>query len=312
MSRFIEQLRNVPGLINIQITPDHLTDRTIHAGEIELSFLNISFDIDLSAGPHSVRNENKFKFVSRSFYHSVGTLIFPQFNTEDPSDGVFRVREYLKSYLKEPYCLNVIGPSPFHADFFIRRTNFFGVEIEKLRGYDTIKVYVSATENKEIIDQIFNELEDELDLFYLIRQSEHSQFEEWDDVSEKVSEAIKQIDFFSYKPADQFTLLRPKRLIVAMQALSEFEAKTLTLPAFLNERLRGILDLGKDNLLSYAKKDIENFYTFPIESSQNLLKFVSEIRGKTAATTTSYITMLLNVLLTTGIAIALYQLGIKP
>jgi len=131
MSRFIEQLRNVPGLINIQITPDHLTDRTIHAGEIELSFLNISFDIDLSAGPHSVRNENKFKFVSRSFYHSVGTLIFPQFNTEDPSDGVFRVREYLKSYLKEPYCLNVIGPSPFHADFFIRRTNFFGVEIEK-------------------------------------------------------------------------------------------------------------------------------------------------------------------------------------
>ncbi len=307
-----ENLRNIPGINNIHIKPEPLTFKMLPDGEIKLSsFLTIEFEIDLSAGPHSLQDENNFIFYSRPFYDSVVTLIFPKFNSNDPSSSIYRVREYIKSYLKKPYSLEVVGPSPFHADFFVHKTNFFRVDIVKTRGYDKNNVHVKSSKPNEIVEEIFRELGDELNLFYLIRQCEKTHIEYWRNVSEAVAKALRPVGFFSIGLVDQFTWLRSSRLGHAMQKLAEFEAQSLSLPQIIEQRFGDTYDAGGAYLISYNKKENKEFASFPTDSTQNLLKFVAEMRGRNASTITSYVTIFLNVVLTTAVAVTLYLLGIK-
>lgn len=313
ISRFLEELRKIPGVENISIKPDPLVYKHItpHEGEVDLSsFLDLEFNIDLSAGDFSEEGHNKFRFVSGSQHDSIVTTIFPYFETQEPSVGIYRVREHIRSFLNHPYSLDVIGPSPFHADFFIHRTNFFGVDIEKTRGYDCIQVHVSSNVDSDIIDEIYQEIADEINLFYLVRSTEEVRSEAWAKVEEIVFKVLKKPAFLSVALEEQFSF-RHNYLAQAMQSLAEFEANSLRLSQLINERFTKTYSTGKNFLISYIEKEKSEVYEYPVESTQNLLKFIADSRGRTQATINTYVNTIVNVLLGFGVAVTLYLFGIN-
>lgn len=312
ISNFLEQLRKIPGIENISIKQDSLVFKNItpHEGEVNLSFLDLEFDIDLSTGSFSKEGENKFKFISRTQYDSVVTIVFPYFETQDPSMGIMRVREHIRSFLTSPYSLEVIGPSPFHADFFIHRTNFFGVDIQKSRGYDHVNVHVESSTNDDVIDEVYGELVDELNLFYLVRNTELMRIRSWVEIKKLVSKILEKPKFLSISIEDQF-FFRPNYLAKAMRALAEFEADSLIFNQIINERFTSTYSTQKDFLISYINEEKNDVYKYPVESTQNLLKFIADSRNKVRETFNTYVNTIVNVILGAGVAIALYFLGIK-
>lgn len=312
ISSFRTELLEIPGVKNVFIKPDPLVHKHItpHGGEVSLSFLDLEFDIDLSAGDFSIEHENKFKFVSRAQYDSVVTTIFPYFKTENPSMGIMRVREHIKSFLNDPYNLEIVGPSPFHADFFIYKTNFFGIDITKNRGYDHIQIHVKSNNDSNVIDEIYQELAGELNLFYLVRNTEVARSESWLEVEELISKVLEKPRFLSTSIDEQFSF-RHNYLDKAMQLLAEFEADSLGFGQLINERFDNTYSTGKSFLVSYVETERNEVYEYPVESTQNLLKFIADSRGRAQETINTYVNTIVNVILGFGVAIALYILRIK-
>jgi hypothetical protein len=312
ISALHEELRKIPGIENVSIQPDARVYEHIipYNDEVVLSFLDIEFEIDLSAGDFCEEGKNKFRFVSRNQFDSVITTIFPYFETENPSSGIIRVREHIRSFLNYPYTLEVTGPSPFHADFFINKTNFFGVDIKKTRGYDIIEVHVSSTSDSDVIEEIYENLAGEFDLFYLIRTVEVKRQEFWNELKELVSKVLHTPNFLSLSIQDQFPFRR-NYLLTAMGSLAEFEAESLSCNQLINERFTNTYNIERNFLRSYIEEEKKSVYEYPIESTKNLLKFIADSRGRTRGTINTYVNTVVNIILGFGVAVALYFLGIK-
>ena len=96
-----------------------------------------------------------------------------------PSDSVRLLRVYLErefEKLATPVSFEYIGPSPFHADFFLRPGEAsldhpFVLEETKRRGYnDLVFKYSQDRSSDDALDDLFDELSVELSLFYEIQR----------------------------------------------------------------------------------------------------------------------------------------------
>jgi hypothetical protein len=137
-----------------------------------------------------------------------------------------------------------------------------------------------------------------------------SRIESWSEVEGLVTKVLKKPKFLSISIKEQFSF-RHNYLGQAMQALAEFEANSLAIAQIINERFTNTYSTGKSFLISYIEQERTEVYEYPIESTQNLLKFVADARGRTQGTINTYVNTIVNVILGFGVAIALYFLGIK-
>lgn len=96
-----------------------------------------------------------------------------------PSDSVRLLRVYLErefEKLASPVSFEYLGPSPFHADFFLRPGEVsldqsFVLEETKRRGYnDLVFKYSQDRSSDEALDDLLDELSGELSLFYEIQR----------------------------------------------------------------------------------------------------------------------------------------------
>lgn len=311
ISRFVEELRRVPGIENVSIKPDPLCYKEIfpNNGVVNLSFLNLEFEIDLSAGDFCKEGENKFYFVSRMQYDSILTFVFPRFETNNPSDSIYRVREHIKSFINSPYELDVLGPSPFHADFFIEKTNFFNVSLEKTHGYDKVLVYVMSNSDRDIVEELYKNLSYEFDVFYLLRNIDSAHIELWGEVQNLVSRAIGKPSFFSWRFEDQF-YFRHNYLGKAIRSLAEFEAHSIYSKQLAERRYSQVYSVNSGYLSFYLNEEIKENYQYPIKTTQNLLTFISDSKNKDREIFHTYVNTFVNVVLGVGVALMLYHFGV--
>lgn len=147
--------------------------------------LFIPFRVQSELFPHeSVEMQTTtetFRVTVRESFHGPSSFVECVGATDkcSPSDSVRLLRAYLEREFKKlvtPVSFEYLGPSPFHADFFLRpgaatADQFFVLEETKRRGYnDLVFKYNQNRSPDEALDDLFDELSDELSLFYEIQR----------------------------------------------------------------------------------------------------------------------------------------------
>lgn len=202
--QYIEDVRaalaSLPSLSELAISFDEafagslvVTDElsSLQDGEIfpRVMRLEISFTIFI---PHRVQAElfpdepgamrtttETFRIKLKDSYHGPATFVECVDSAEgcSPSDSVRLLRVYLKrefAKLSTPVVFESLGPSPFHANFYLQPSETEDHEILmeeiKHRGYnDLVFKYSDAASADEVLEFLYDELSDELGLFYDIQ-----------------------------------------------------------------------------------------------------------------------------------------------
>ena len=123
-------------------------------------------------------------------------------NLTEPSDAVVLIREYLKKYKPDGSSVEFqwIGPSPFHADFYIEESTNNEFRYDKKAGYDAVFFPIPPGEDKTEIAWFMSQLEEEitkeLGLYYSLIQSRNRLNEQWGLFSDRVENIL---DFVAEK-----------------------------------------------------------------------------------------------------------------
>jgi hypothetical protein len=221
-------LQSISNISNIYISTDPISgasfDIQSEPPSVEaytfplIAFLQIEFELYIPFRiQEQIARTKKYPFeklsTERFFvsifhaYHCPVTYIEPAGATgsDDPSDAVIIVREFIKEQSKisrsDYIDFQVLGPSPFHADFYIKEPGnkedaiwLFWHEDYDMPGYDTIEFFFDPDafdSIEEARDFIFSEIKQEFDLFYYITQIENRRSLEWDELKEKVDSIIR-------------------------------------------------------------------------------------------------------------------------
>lgn len=306
---FSENLRNIPGLSSLRVEPEFNSPTMLVKGTNQLRFLNISFDINLDID-HKFRDGNdKFRIISRAFFDVPITIIASQSSLDNPSSGVVKVREYLRKYLRGDYSLEVIGPSPFHADFLLKKKSLrFRVDIIKQRGYDQIEILSTRTNNIDAFEEFFEEIADELNLFYLMNDVELFRVKQWGVVQEKIDKLQANITDSWFDRMRRKLLFSPY-IGDIMESVISFESMTLSMSQLVDQRYE---DTQRKYLAQYLEKERKGSHIYPVESVRRLLDFQSSRRSQFNQNLVTTVNTIVSVLLTALITYLFFKVGIRP
>lgn len=225
-----------------------------------------------------IQAEN-FSVLIKHEYHGPITFIecLDATDESNPSAAVRLLREYLKrefNKLKGPVSFEYLGPSPFHANFFVQKAeDVEGIRIEEItqRGYhDFVFHYGEAEETKDILTNVYEHLRDEVDTFYEIQRravrfmgKSDSLVDSWRKLSALVSEPGHVFNIFNkfriYKGASKF-----------INDLYEFQAEHVVEEKGVNQIINGAYKKGMEkNLEKYIRQKIEKFPSFPTDPLLN-------------------------------------------
>lgn len=128
-------------------------------------------------------------------YHGPVTLIegldLEEIGRTKPSDAVVVVREYLKAKVEEAEAglqLEFIGPSPFHANFFVTEDDSMEedsrVEHAQIPGYDVIKFRVTPKIFESSAAWLLSEIGDQFAFFYHLKRLGRRRLVKWTFIEE--------------------------------------------------------------------------------------------------------------------------------
>ena len=129
-----------------------------------------------------------FMVRTQYFYYGPVTIVecldVDDSQHDDASQAVVVVREYLKRKLAEAETdiqIEVVGPSPFHADFCVFENEGKGthVEYEEKRGYDRIRLHLPSYVSERHTEWILNWMGDLLSFYYHLIRLDNWQMKQW-------------------------------------------------------------------------------------------------------------------------------------
>ncbi len=177
----------------------------------EVSFdLNIPFRRQNELGaPWSSEQTKTRTFRVHMRYPFYSPVAFVELVGDRPggmgASGVKVVREYLEVQLAETgdaLAYESVGPSPFHADLEIRIGKDAGADGPRFKwerleayGYDSIVFWWGDTSipTSEISGRLFKELEEELDVFYLIASNNLKKHSSWARLEELAGDVVARL-----------------------------------------------------------------------------------------------------------------------
>jgi hypothetical protein len=128
------------------------------------------------------------------------TLQDPASGDRDPATAIQVVREFLVRELrpnKSPIRFEFLGPSPFHAECSLRLIDAaaagngaFAVSHIERRGYDLLRFtsdHIEYDSAEDAAEDLFQELDEELGLFYAINANEAQARIQWQSIEEQVN-----------------------------------------------------------------------------------------------------------------------------
>lgn len=130
-----------------------------------------------------------FMVRTRYFFHGPVTFIecldLDDREHEDPSDAVIVVREYLRQKLGEcgaNVALEVIGPSPFHANFFVfdaTDSDRPRVEHVERRSYNVINLHIPQQAPEIRPEWLLDWMGDHLSFYYDLKRLDRERIMQW-------------------------------------------------------------------------------------------------------------------------------------
>lgn len=208
-----------------------------------------------------------------------------------PSTAVQIIREFLKQEFKkvDSPCINFdfLGPSPFHADFYVfekhdesnnaeqRPADIFACDYWPMPGYDKIVFrydpkHYSLDEAKAYAKY---KILDELGFFYNVIQERVLTRRSWDEVNDIIIDRLISMQRSEGVRGFSERLLKGPRLISeALILIAEFESEYLRSDSV---RRREYIDLYQKSPESCVKhlidKEIQNQYIYPTEQMRALI-----------------------------------------
>lgn len=269
-----ECLKNIPGIDSLKIEEEFDAPSKLPIGKHTLSFLNIFFEIDVSGDPQFSGNDNIFKVLIRQEFDAPLTIIYSEKETERGSNNIYTVREYIKKYIKGNCNLDVIGPSPFHADFYFKtNSKEFNVAIlRQHRDYDKIVIDSTKENFSDVFDEILEHVGSELNLFYLIQSIDSDMILMWSEINNKLQNIKRDTDTSFFRKFKDWFLLNTK-ITDIMQDIISLESNSIFMSQLIKERYAQTYSTKNEDLKIYIENAIENKNEFPVNSVKKLLDF---------------------------------------
>jgi len=246
-------------------------------------------------------NTENFRVYTEIAYHFIVTYI-ELLNSKDncsPSDGVIVIREFLKKQFKKTKSnirFECLGPSPFHADFFIKpgrdkdsgkyRKGLHSEKIEK-RGYNLFNFYYDSSyfsDTTDLTQDVFKLLLDEVSLYYNIVLHDNLKNLGWEKLETILDDIIdiktkKGINFFFYS-----LFLLPSKIRNAVILIAEYETSNIWADYFINSNYKNLTTVEKPLIDSYFKELFNQFAKFPTKQLREIIDFLERSRTKTIET----------------------------
>ena len=252
-----------------------------------ISFLNVDFTVfipariqdSIFAGESISKRTTTEKFrvsIRHGFHGAVSFVecIDPQEEC-DPSSAVRLLREYMaKEFSKSASSVTFeyLGPSPFHADFFVQGGETDGNEIRmnelEQRGYNRITfVHDPSSEPGEVLEFIQNELSHELDLYYEIQRRTVEMIRNGDRLVEEWSQLQATVERMPalWKVRARLQLHRAARNLVlrALTLQAEFAVIERQSARDVDETYR---NGGATYMEGYVRDRVERLPKYPLDS----------------------------------------------
>ena len=310
-------LESVSSLNNLKIVPE-LDDQTnatitsadgIHANDGMAIFSHgivwsITFDLyvpfriqnDL-AGAHMqshTKTEN-FNVHIRHAYHSPVAFVelVDADEPPEPSSAMGVVRKYLRRECQRSshdLVFSSVGPTPFHANFRVEaraaqnRGGAFEFKELSSRGYSDITFFYCASSfntARAALEQLINELEDELDVFYKIQCDNSRKYKRWGQIEQLRFPLSRDFERMGWRQIIRRALTRGRDLKKLSIALAEFETDQMSDEHFTKEAFRNTYRKGASAFLkAYVEAEMEGRPVFPTKPTTDLLEFIEGRRLK--------------------------------
>jgi hypothetical protein len=246
--------------------------------------------------PHSLDSERFSVHISYGFYFPFTVVLVndPAADCE-PSDGVILIREFLEREFKklhpEAIRFECLGPSPFHADFFLEEeaddcapTGTI-CEREERRGYDCIrfKWHVGILRNRsEAFESLHTHIETQLQFFYQLNHLSLQRALGWSEFSDSLRSLTDKHRAAGVRAVWFNTFRAGPEIHDAMITLAEFEGADLQ---NLHETKRQLISLTSAELFEaelqrYVQKEFDEFDKFPVEQAGRILTLLESRRSK--------------------------------
>ncbi|MEZ4866736.1 MAG: hypothetical protein R3C14_35780 [Caldilineaceae bacterium] len=306
-------LQGVPNVTNIVIDQELVENEIIELAERThicqttfptFSYLNIQFEIYIPTRlqerfgsghkhkPGSVCEKFRVSIVDE--YYCPVTFVEPLDLKpgEDPCQSIIVVRKFLQEQSKKSESdfieFQYLGPSPFHANLCIKPSQesndvfwFFEVDILDTGDYDLIEIYYDAesfNDIEEAKDYIFEEIGQELGLFYCYHQIHNIQAYEWSKVKgifDQIIQIQKRKDIFG----SLSRYFSSSKLRDAFISIAEFESEQLFYSTQIEDSYRNTYSSERPSLVlkKYVDDTIQSRVEYPTRS---LLELANLFEGR--------------------------------
>lgn len=246
-------------------------------------------------------NTENFRVYIKTAYHFIVTYIELLDSPDNcsPADGVFTVKKFLEKQFektKSNIRFESLGPSPFHAEFFIKpsrdedngkyRNGLYPEQIEK-RGYDLFNFYYDPSyfsEATDLIQDVFKLLLDEVSVYYNIVLHDNLKNLGWEKLEAILDDILdiktkKGINFLFYS-----LFLLPSKIRNAVISIAEYESSNIWKDYFINRDYKNLTRTEKPLIDSYFKELFNQFAKYPIKQLREIIDFLERCRSKTIET----------------------------
>ena len=214
----------------------------------------------------------------------------------DPSTGVRIVREYLTRELadrQDNIVFNFLGPSPFHGNFFreslppdVTQTDsgLFTFEKLQLQGYADLTFRHSISDSPaphEVLELLFDEIEDELGLFYEIHRIDSAKHDLWSEIDKRLRAVMKEDKNGGWLNRLQQASSRGRDVAKLHNLVLEFEASQVFDQHLVRLHHREIYERDTPGFLkSFLDSALQDRPVFPVQQVAALVTLVDDRRSK--------------------------------
>ncbi|MEF3351802.1 hypothetical protein PV403_01305 [Paenibacillus sp. GYB006] len=267
---------------DIFISPNNRGISNGGALEPYIEDLKISFDIfipkriqeDLGETQSLFKTERFRVLINYTYYFPVAIiqLLDPLDNDVFPSSAVILVREFLRKELSKTKSFidfQVLGPSPFHADFFIEKDDQierpFSISIVEAKGYDQVVIsynkYINAA---KALEEILLETLSEFGFFYELKHSDSVTHRKWSMIERNLDTLVE-----IKKDRKQFkNFFKTNKIINELFInISYFEKDQIIYKSYIQKSKRNIT-----HFILYIDREIDERINFPTKQVTELIK----------------------------------------
>ena len=213
-----------------------------------------------------------------------------------PSTAIQIVRKYLKKEIdnvSDILQLDFVGPSPFHADFYLKQcedepskgSSFFELTHTKVPGYDKLKFkYLGSKFESEDIafEALISELSSEIAFFYELKIMHSCRSTDWDGIQSKLHELLELEDEGHKKTIKDRISIKPKLLNGLYREIGLFKGQEIYQKNVYEQHYFSIYKSEKHNihLRPFIDAALENWSSYPVKETSEIVSYFESKSSK--------------------------------